>query len=167
MKFSKQLLYNSVAEWRQYYMMYGELKKYLSRLKKITAKEASEQHRRHMDVNEEDSIPPMTVLATSPELRISRTASSKVLSDMENDFLLDNGRPQVPTATGGQYGATDDNFTDSAEFAEVERAFFHQIHLNAKKVEAFYIRMERELKKISASLVKHAIDSQEKPPEER
>ncbi|KAK4535673.1 hypothetical protein CDCA_CDCA05G1698 [Cyanidium caldarium] len=32
MKFSKQLVYNAVAEWRDHYMDYGDLKKYVSRL---------------------------------------------------------------------------------------------------------------------------------------
>ncbi|KAK4530824.1 hypothetical protein CCYA_CCYA05G1681 [Cyanidiococcus yangmingshanensis] len=32
MKFSKQLMYNAVAEWREHYLDYSELKKYISRL---------------------------------------------------------------------------------------------------------------------------------------
>jgi len=138
-------------------MDYGGLKKkYLSRLKKLSAREAGGVEMPPREPEEEPQLQ-----ATSPAAQmLSRTASVKVLLDLEEDAL--NSYSSM-----AKYGSTDLDGGEEKEFVEVEKEFFFQLEKNAQKVESFYQRMELELGKFSKALVRHASSASKKPAAER
>uniref|UniRef100_A0A7S2ZQ99 SPX domain-containing protein n=2 Tax=Rhodosorus marinus TaxID=101924 RepID=A0A7S2ZQ99_9RHOD len=159
MKFSKQLLYNAVAEWRQYYMDYGGLKKIISKFKKI---QVAQQEGDESDSDnakpktDDEALPLLASSVRSPVL--NRTASAQVLLDLE-EANLDT------RVSSRMYGATTDDFSDAIE--KIETTFFNQLEINAQRVEGFYVRMEKELERISNALVRHATSGSKKDGEDR
>eukprot|EP00189_Rhodosorus_marinus_P007621 CAMPEP_0184753324 /NCGR_PEP_ID=MMETSP0315-20130426/44040_1 /TAXON_ID=101924 /ORGANISM="Rhodosorus marinus, Strain UTEX LB 2760" /LENGTH=847 /DNA_ID=CAMNT_0027232695 /DNA_START=111 /DNA_END=2653 /DNA_ORIENTATION=+ len=159
MKFSKQLLYNAVAEWRQYYMDYGGLKKIISKFKKI---QVAQQEGDESDSDnpktktDEEALPLLASSVRSPVL--NRTASAQVLLDLEEASLDARVSSRV-------YGATNDDFSDAME--KIETMFFTQLEINAQRVEGFYVRMEKELERISHALVRHATNGSKRHGEDR
>jgi len=143
MKFSKTLKYNTLSEWTSYYMDYVGLKRIITRLQKAQEYARSKERQQNYQDGSQSSLNEATPLLRHEILRdsLKRSASASVLADLEHGTHL--AHEQASSQIG---------FGDDVQISTLETEFFDYVEIELRKVEQFYLRMERELERITIEL---------------